>query len=334
MNFDPSHLFYKMVKIFKDHYTPDNKVIICNEGGSRSSKTFDTFHFIYLFCDHNRGKGNDIYILRDTLKNCREKTFKDFKKCMEIIGHHFTYLGENQNPYLNLFGNNIYFRGLDDEKSSEGYPSDIVFVNEALDIMSKSMIAGIRMRCRKLMIFDWNPKFTQHWCFEMEQNENVFFTHSTYKDNRHLQKSVISEIEGYEPWESGSYTVESSTVMYNGKPVDSTNQPPQNIKNIHNQTADEWRWKVYGLGLRAAAEGVIFKYVNRIDSFPDMAYTYGMDFGFTVDPLALVKHAEDERNIYLELLCYQPIETPDEINEFMQTIGIEKKHPNNSRFSR
>lgn len=41
MIFDPNPLFFEMVRIFKENYTPDNKVIICNEGSSRcfSSKT-------------------------------------------------------------------------------------------------------------------------------------------------------------------------------------------------------------------------------------------------------------------------------------------------------
>lgn len=299
MHFDPNPLFYKMGQIFQDNYSPENKVIICNEGSSRSSKTFDAFHFIIAFCDHNRNKENDIYILRETLQNCRDYTFKDFQKCCQIIGISPEFKSAGQKPYCNLWGNNIYFRGLDDEKNMEGYPSDILFFNETLEIKDKSRIAGLRMRCRKLIIMDWNPKFTQHWCFDLEGQPNTFFTHSTYKQNKHLQKSVVQEIESYEP-------------------------TPENIKN---GTADDYRWKVYGLGIRSAPEGLIFEYVTWIEKFPDMGYSYTLDFGFTTDPTALTKYAEDEKNIYIELLLYESTENADLIHEFALKTGIDIKIP-------
>jgi phage terminase large subunit len=299
MIFDPNPLFYEMVRIFKENYSPDNKVVICNEGSSRSSKTWDFFHFLVLYCDHNRGKGNEIYILRETLTNCKDFTLKEFKNCLKIMQiWDDEFFKSPQKPEYNLFGNHIYFRGLDD--SSEGYPSDIVFVNEALENNNKEKVEGIDMRCRKLMVYDWNPKYTQHWCFDLQGGPNVFFTHSTYKNNKHLQGSVRRKIESYDP----------------------------SIKeNIINGTADDYRWKVYGLGLRAAPEGIIFQNVRYIDSFPNLAYNYGMDFGFTTDPNAIVKYAEDATDIYLELLCYQPIETPDAIDEYATKIGINKKLP-------
>ena len=195
MSFDPGRIYYEMLYIFDQNYTPENKVVICNEGSSRSSKTFDAFHFLYTFCDHNRNEGHDIYILRDTLKHCREHTFRDFKKFMKIIEVYPTYLSENQSPELTLFGNKIYFRGLDDH-DVEGYPSSIVFFNESLE-MDKEKIEGISMRCEMMEIYDWNPKYTQHWCFDMEGNPNTFFTHSTYKDNQHLKVAVRKKIESY-----------------------------------------------------------------------------------------------------------------------------------------
>ena len=183
MPFDPNPLYYKMLKLFSENYNSENRVEIYNEGSSRSSKTFDAFHLIYTFCDHNRNKGLDIYILRNVLKDCREHTYRDFKKCMGIIGvspDDIEYTKENQEPTVYLFGNNIYFRGLTDESNQEGYPSDIVFFNEMLEIPVKSKVSGIIMRCKYLIIGDWNPKFTQHWAFDMEKRDNAFFTKTNY----------------------------------------------------------------------------------------------------------------------------------------------------------
>ena len=69
---------------------------------------------------------------------------------------------------LTLTVNNIYFRGLDSEENSEGYPSDIIFINEALET-EKHKVSGLIMRCRMLVLMDWNPKFTDHWVFDMEK---------------------------------------------------------------------------------------------------------------------------------------------------------------------
>jgi len=213
-------------------------------------------------------------------------------------------------PNYKLFGNNIYFRGLVD--SSEGYPSDILFINEALENQNKSKVDGLRMRCRKLIVFDWNPKYTQHWCFDMEGQPNTFFTHSTYKNNQHLQKSIVKEIEGYCPWDFRDLQL----------PKKEDRRP--NIENLKNNTADEYRWLVYGEGVRAAPIGLIHKNVTYIEKFPDLDYWYGMDFGFTNDPSTIVKTTIEGKKIYFELHCYEPTETPDVLDGYMKKRGIEK----------
>jgi phage terminase large subunit len=190
------------------------------------------------------------------------------------------------------------FRGLDD--AAEGYPSDILFCNETLENNEKTKLDSLFMRCRMFAVLDWNPKYTQHWCFDLEKQPNTFFTHSTYKNNKHLEQKIINKIESYNPDEP---------------------------KNIKNQTADDYRWRVYGLGLRAAPEGVIFQYINYIDEFPPVAYHYGLDFGFTVDPTSLVRYAETRTDIYLELLCYEPIETPELIDAKFTMLGIDQDDP-------
>lgn len=311
--FKPGRIFNEMCYIFDRHYDPDNKVVICNSGSSRSGKTFDAFHFLYTFCDHNRGEGNMIYILRNTLKDCREKTFDDFTKFMKIIGHHPKYLSMNMAPELNLFGNDIRFRGLDHE-STEGYPSDIVFYNESLE-MDQERISGISMRCRKMEIYDWNPKYSQHWCFNLEGNHNTFFTHSTYKDNKHLQKSVIRSIESLCPWHFDDMHLKEK-------------ERRPHPENVTNQTANKYKWLVYGEGIRAAPEGLIFQYANYIDEWPEgVAHAYGLDYGFVNDPSALVKGGETQTDIYLDLLLYEPTSTPLILDGALSALKIERHLP-------
>jgi len=78
-----------------------------------------------------------------------------------------------------------------------------------------------------------------------------------------------------------------------------------------------------GLGLRGAMKGVIFNHITWIDKFPeDKAHIFTNDFGFTTDPNVLNKYAEDENNIWIECLSYEPIETPTELAEVLKSNGI------------
>jgi phage terminase large subunit len=283
-----------MAKIYQNNKGKDDKVIICNEGGSRSSKTWDFFHFLVLYCDQNRDTWNEIYILRDTLVNCRDFTLKEFIKCLQVIGvYDNKLLTTSPKPYYNLFGNHIFFRGLEDEANAEGYPSDIFFINEALETI-KGSVDGIKMRCRKLGVMDWNPKYISHWAFDLEGQPNVFFTHTTYKNNKHLEKSIIREIESYEP-------------------------TPENIER---KTADPFRWKVYGLGERATSEEVIFKEWDEFDDIPknyDLKI-YGLDFGFTNDPSTLIEVYLGKYDIWCKELIYETGLTNQELAKKIKLV--------------
>jgi len=73
MIFDPNPLFFEMFDIYNTNKS-NGVVTICNEGSTRSSKTWDFFHFLVMFCENNKGDGNEIYILRETLTDCKDYT--------------------------------------------------------------------------------------------------------------------------------------------------------------------------------------------------------------------------------------------------------------------
>lgn len=307
MTFDPNGLFYTMLKILVDNNVfdrPNLKTVvkIFNEGGSRSSKTIDFIHLLYYICDNNRDAGLEIYAFRDTLTNCRDYTLKDFQTAFKIIGVQPDNIVTSPKPYVNLFGNHIFFRGLDDSMEATG--SDILFFNELLEVDNKDKISGWLMRCRMFAVSDWNPKYTVHWAFNFQGQPGCYFTHTTYKHNKHLSAAIVKEIESYDP---------------------------SNPINIQNQTADDYRWKVYGLGLRAAPEGLIFQNANYIDEWPiDIAPVHGLDFGFTTDPSALVQYGENATDIYIKLLMYEPTENATIIDDYATANDINKHIPCNA----
>ena len=203
MPFDPNPVFYAMAKIMSNHYFKAEKkrcIRIRNEGSSRSSKTWDFFHLLEWICSNNPDAGWKIYVYRDTLTNCRDFTLKDFQDCKRAIGTYSPDLlkGYGQKPEYNLYGNMVYFRGL--EEDIEYPPSEICFGNEIMEV-SKAAWDAATKRCRMLEVCDWNPKFTDHWIFEQEGQPYTWFTHSTYKNNKHIDPALVDKFESWCPWE-------------------------------------------------------------------------------------------------------------------------------------
>lgn len=295
IDYRPNRCYFEMMSLYKEHHRPNNCLTFCNEGGSRSGKTYDAFDMIIDFC-LLATSSLIVYVFRDTLVNCKDFTLTDFKDKMRLRGLYdsASMTGESQRPEYKLKDSIIRFRGLDKMDEKEGFPSDIVFINEALSGVSKEQYESVVMRCRLFNILDWNPRFTRHWAFDLEGLPNVFFTHTTFRDNVHAPQSVVNRILSYEP-------------------------TPDNIAA---GTADPYRWNVYGLGVRAAQEGLIFPNIDWIDEFPDDLehVILGMDFGFTNDPTAILRGGMRGKDLYIEELFYTPVADPEILYELTAPI--------------
>jgi phage terminase large subunit len=221
----------------------------------------------------------------------------------------------------------IYFTGLDGT-GSHGERHDIIWGNEGMEL-SFDDFKQLNQRCNEAFFIDYNPSFTEHWIYDsiIKRRDTVFFK-STQLDNPFLPQGQRDEIKAYEPYLRGSYEIEGNNLTYLGKVVSDTNQPPPHPESVEAGTADEYMWKVYGLGLRGAMKGIIFPLVTYIDEFPShLPDMYGMDFGFTVDPTTLVKYGQEGMNIYLELLVYHPIENPEDIDAMLHALDISQHAP-------
>lgn len=91
MAFDPNPLFYEMASIFQDNYSNENKVIICNEGGTRCfapNQTVITSEGSKCISDIK--KGDKVQSLNESTKQIELKTvldtmsFKNTKKSYRI----------------------------------------------------------------------------------------------------------------------------------------------------------------------------------------------------------------------------------------------------------
>lgn len=311
-----------------DNYLKDNnKKIFALEGSSGAAKTWGIIDFIIEYCRINAFDDKRLTIGRETYRDCMETVMDDFFRRMKMIGFYKEENHKKSHPQsYNLFGNRITFVGW----SNNGQPSkrqDVLWFNEILE-NNEEIFKQYNQRTNELVFCDWNPKVTQHWVYDkILLRDDCHYLHCLMLKNPFLPVGQRDEILRYEPWDPGTYEVIDQEVIYKGEPVSTKNQPPPHPTNIDNGTADEFMWRVYGLGLRSAAQGIIFKNVVWIDEFPDMHYDYGMDFGFTTDPTVITKNAEDKNNIWIEYLSYEPMETPDEIHEYAKSVGIDIKRP-------
>ena len=297
------------------NYDPNHKGKqgYCLQGSGGSGKTYDTLFFILTYCRNNQGKGKRIFICRETYAACKDTVLADFLDILKDYGMYDKSNHVESHPQKYIFeGNTISFGGRDNV-AAHGKRNNLIYFNELLLDDTDKAYQQLNGRCKEVFIVDYNPIYTEHWVYDkIKRRHDVKFFKSTFLTTKHLPEGERQEKLGYEP----THPEDRHLPMAQRRP---------HPTNIEAGTADEYMWRVYGEGEAAAAEGVIFRHIKWIDSFPDIAYSYGMDFGFTVDPCVITKNAEDAKNIWIEYLSYHPMETPEEIDEYADAIGINKR---------
>ena len=167
-------------------------------------------------------------------------------------------------------GSILEFFSADSPAKVHGPARDYLFVNECQNVPYE-VARQLFVRTRGMIVLDYNPTHS-FWVHEkIRPRENCIHIHSTYKDNTFLTKEQVDEIES-------------------------------------NKDDKNW-WRVYGLGLTGQLEGVIYDF-EQIDKMPEadgLKECYGMDFGFTNDPTAIVHVLADtgKKIAYLDEICYR-----------------------------
>lgn len=303
VNIDVSPVFDRLQAKFNFNYNPkDNKRIFILEGSSGSSKTTSILQIFIAYCSQNIDKRKKITCARAKYSWCKDSILKDFIDMLIKYGLYDEKNHTRTHPQsYTLYGNEISFIGLDDPARFHGPRQDITYINEAME-SDEDSYRQLEMRTNEAMILDFNPSFTQHWIFNtllanLPAKPFTFYFHSTFKDNPYLPKGQRDTILSFEP----------------------------TYENIKNGTASEYKWLVYGLGKRAAQKGTIFKNINWIPKFPEnVDYWYSQDYGYSVDPYALVRIYIERDNLYLEKLVYEPLSSPELVSEALISVGVNK----------
>jgi len=243
-----------------------------------SGKTFATIYFLIDYCLLYTGM--EIDIVRDTFTALKATAWKDF---MDVLMSCNLYDERNHNKTDHTYtinGNLISYYGADTPDKIHGRSRDILWINEAHQF-PQSTIDQLFPRTRYRIICDYNPALGQeHWLDTYIAKYPPLIT--TYRDNPHLPQTLIDEIERY-------------------------------------RTKDPDYWKVFGEGERGAnRQGQIFTHFQKVESLPVGKYFYGLDFGKTNDPTALVRCYLDGEKLYSEEVIYQTNLTSSEIVKLMK----------------
>ncbi len=268
-----------------DHLELSDQRFIVEQGGTRSGKTYNILMWIIMsYCLNNRNK--IITITRKTGPSLRGSSMRDF---FEILGNQKLYSEEFHQKSINeynLLSNTIEFVSLDEPQKIRGRKRDLLFINEANEI-TKEDFFQLNIRTTERVILDYNPSDEYHWIYDdLIPREDCDFHRTTYLDNPFLDNNLIKEIERL-------------------------------------RDTDEQYWQVYGLGERGVSQSIIFTYVES-DKIPEDAtfVSYGLDYGYTNDPTAMVKIYRKDFDLYAEELIYKTMMTAEDIHRSFKSFHI------------
>lgn len=251
-------------KVFEDLITTDRRICVF-QGSSRASKTYNILiYWVYKLLQEDN---KVLSVVRKTLPALKGSVLRDLKEILIKFGVYDSDKWHSVDGYYELGSNIIEWFSVDDETKLRGRKRDYLFVNEATEVTHDEYIQLV-LRTSGRIVLDLNPSLWKSWIYDLEGQDDVFYTIVTYKDNPFLEQSLIDEIEKL-------------------------------------KTRDQNLWRVFGEGQKGIPTRVVFNHQQYYSELPQSAKLlgYGIDIGYN-DPNTLVRIYKDGDSIYCEELLY------------------------------
>lgn len=237
------------------------------QGGSSAGKTIAVL--LILIDRAQTEKGKLFSVVSETLPHLKKGAIRDFLNIMEGHGY-YKDANWNRTDFIYTFetGTRLEFFSADSPDKVRGPRREVLFINEANNI-SYETYTQLAIRTSEEIYIDYNP-VSEFWVHdEVIPNAEHDFLILTYKDNDALPESVVKELES-------------------------------------RQHKAGW-WKVFGEGQLGEAEGVIYPRWPQIDQIPEGARLerYGIDFGYSNDPTAIVAIYYYDQGYILDEVLFQ-----------------------------
>jgi phage terminase large subunit len=260
-------------------------------GGSSAGKTIAIL--MVLIDKAIKYPNISISVVSENVPHLRRGAMRDFLKIMKGTNR---FISQNWNISNSIYtftnGSYIEFFGADNDGKLRGARRDILYVNEANGIDYESYLQ-LSIRTTGDIYLDYNPS-NKFWVNnELSTDENVEFLTLTYKDNEALSNEIVKQLE--------SYRDKAKTSSY----------------------WDNWV-KVYLDGEIGSLEGTIYQDYKIIDIIPDEAKLlgYGLDFGYSTDPAALIGIYKYNDEIIVDEIIYQTGLLNSELSNLMKQSKI------------
>jgi len=210
---------------------------------------------------------------------------RDFKNIM--LAHKYWKDGNwNATDSIYTFetGSQIEFFSTDNGDKLRGARRDRLFINEANNVTFDAF-EQLEVRTKEFVYLDFNPT-NEFWLFTevLGKRDDVELIIVTYKDNEALPKEIVDSIE-------------------------------------QRRNRAGW-WKVYGEGQLGEVDGKIYKGWQIIDAVPHEARLerYGIDFGYSNDPTAIVAIYKYNGGYVLDEIAYQKGMSNKQIADTLSSI--------------
>jgi phage terminase large subunit len=229
---------------------------------------------------------NKVYsIVRKTLPSLKGSILRDLKEVLIKLDIYDSNKWHSVDGYVEIGTNIIEWFSLDLEERIRGRKRDVCFINEATEINYEEFVQ-LSLRTSERMILDFNPSLWQSWLYDMEKQEDTFYSIVTYLDNPFLAKNQIEEIE--------------------------------KLKD-----RDPNLWRVFGLGQKGQPTRLVFTHQKIYEELPQGAKLlgYSVDFGYE-DPCTLLETYKLNDSLYCKELIYlRNITIPDFIYK-IKDLGL------------
>jgi phage terminase large subunit len=240
------------------------------QGGTSASKTISILQLL-IHKSQTDTTPRITSIVSESLPHLRKGAMRDFLTIMEAHGY-FDDARWNKTDSIYTFesGSIVEFFGADQPAKVRGPRRDRLYMNECNN-MAFETFEQLEVRTREEIYLDWNPT-NEFWFYTNVLNDRDDVDHLilTYKDNEALEKTIVDSIE-------------------------------------QRRERKDW-WQVFGLGLLGELEGKIYTDWNlNLEEVPHSAklVRYGLDFGYTNDPTAIVAIYEHDGGLILDEILFQ-----------------------------
>lgn len=254
-------------------------------GGTSAGKTISILQILISKAQKDK-KPTLTSVVSESFPHLKRGAMRDFKNIMQEHGY-WKESAWNATDSIYTFetGSKIEFFSADQPSKVRGPRRDRLFINECNNVAYESF-DQLAVRTRLEIWLDWNPT-NEFWFYDLlNTRDDVEMITVTYKDNEGLSETIVKDIEAHKP-----------------------------NKN--------W-WTVYGLGQLGEVEGRIYKGWKIIDEIPHEARLegYGLDFGYSNDPTAVVAVYYYNGGYVLDEVLYRKGMSNQQIASFMNNLDF------------